>query len=136
MVNEVSLVNGPSKNLSWKELACKDGHGYPQAFVEDGRIYRLAQVFENIRKLAGNVPIKVHSAYRTVEYNKKIGGVANSQHIQGLALDLEHTKMANDNFFRLLYNNWEALGIRGIGHYKTFVHIDIRDSERLVPWSN
>ena len=135
MVMKVSLVNGPSNNLTWKELACRDGHGYPQQYVLDGRVYRLAQVFENIRKLCGDVPIKIHSAYRTAEYNSKVGGVGNSQHIQGMALDLEHTTLPNTRFFNLISHNWQALGVRGLGHYKTFVHIDIRDSSTLVPWS-
>lgn len=127
----LSLV---SPHLTWKELACKDGTGYPQRFVEDGRVYRLAQVFENIRSACGDGKILIHSAYRTPEYNKKVGGVANSQHVQGMALDLEHNTLANDYFFTIIENNWRALGVRGLGHYKTFVHIDIRDSMKLATW--
>ena len=124
-----------TRHLTWKELACKDGTGYPFKFAEDGRVYRLAQVFENIRSMCLDKPIKIHSAYRTPEWNKKVGGVANSQHVQGIALDLEHTVMSNAMFHALILENWRALGVRGIGHYKNFVHIDIRDSPKLAVWS-
>lgn len=33
-------------------------------------------------------PLKVNSGYRSVEHNKKVGGVTNSRHIQGKAFDI------------------------------------------------
>lgn len=128
-------LDNVTKNLTWKELACKDKTGYPNAYVKDGRVYRLAQVFENIRKLCRDKPIIIHSAYRTPEWNRKVGGVSNSQHVLGIALDLHHTTMDNKTFTSMIIENWEALGVRGVGQYKNFVHIDIRDSEQLVVWS-
>lgn len=133
MAMSPSLV---SPHLSWKELACKDGTGYPQKYVLDGRVYRLAQVFENIRSACGDGKIIIHSAFRTPEWNKLKGGVDKSQHVEGLALDLEHNTLANSYFFDIISTNWRALGVRGLGYYKTFVHIDIRDSMKLTVWRN
>lgn len=39
-----------------------------------------------IREFLG-VPIKVNSGYRCPELNKKVGGVSNSYHVRGLAVD-------------------------------------------------
>lgn len=129
-------MNGPSPHLSWKELACKDGIPYPDTFKQDGRIYVLAQVFEGIRELCGDFPIKVLSAYRTPEWNKIIRGAKNSQHIQGRALDLAPPKYLTVNqFYSLIYVNAKEFGIRGLGRYPTSVHVDIRLGPRLVIWS-
>ena len=129
-------MNGPSSHLSWKELACKDGTPYPDEFIKDGRVFTLALVFEDIRSLCGDKPIRVLSAYRTPEHNRKVGGARNSQHVLGRALDLAPPKNFNvDEFYKLIRANTEDFGIQGLGKYKTFVHVDIRPTTRLVVWS-
>lgn len=137
MVIGASLANngtGPSKHLTWKELACKNGIAYPNRFILDGRVFKLAAVFEDIRGLWGK-PITIHSAYRTPEYNKKIGGARASQHMQGRALDLAPPEGVTLNqFYDAIKANVNEFGIRGLGKYKTFVHVDIRPSDRLVVW--
>jgi uncharacterized protein YcbK (DUF882 family) len=130
-------MNGPSRHLTWKELQCNDGTPYPQKFIHDGRVFQLATAFEDIRHLCGDKPIAILSAYRTKEHNRKVGGAPNSQHMQGRALDLRPPKgMTVMEFYRLIHANTKEFGINGIGLYKTFVHIDIRPSDRLVAWSS
>lgn len=124
----------PASNISWKELDCKDGTFYPYEFVRDGRLSRLVDLFEDIRKLGGNKPIKVLSAYRTPAWNKKIGGVKNSQHILGRALDLQHSTLSNNTFHTLIDSNSFLLGIGGLGKYPTFVHVDIRPGIKIIKW--
>lgn len=129
-------TNGPSQHLSWAEMACKDGTPYPQKFIDDGRVFKLAGIFEKIRFLLGERPIVVLSAYRSLSHNRKIGGAPNSQHLEGRALDLRPPKkMSLAKFHDFLHENARRFGITGIGKYKTFVHIDIRPSDRLVAWS-
>lgn len=128
-------MNGPSKHLSWKELACKDGTAYPREFIDDGRIFRLADVFEDIRSLCGDKPITVISGYRTPEWNKRVSGARLSQHVQGRALDLNPPKgYILDEFYNLIRANSKKFGIYGLGKYITFVHVDIRLSNRLAVW--
>ncbi len=128
-------LNGPSDNLSWKELACKDGTPYPEDFITDGRVYKLAHVFENIRKLCGDKPLLIHSAYRTIEHNKAVGGAPTSQHLQGRALDIAPLDGRAHVLYRIVSRNAYALGVRGLGLYKTFIHVDIRLTNALVTWS-
>jgi len=45
------------------------------------------QVLEPLREFAG-VPVIITSGYRCKELNRKVGGVANSQHLVGEAADL------------------------------------------------
>ena len=125
----------PSPNLSWAELACKDGTPYPDDFIEDGRVYKLAHVFENIRKMMGGKPLIIHSAYRTIAHNKSVGGASSSQHLQGRALDIAPLNKRAHVLFNTIQRNSTALGVRGIGLYITFVHVDIRLTDALVVWS-
>lgn len=130
------MINvGKSLHISWKELACKDGSPYPSNFVCDGRLIELVVMFERIRKHFGDRPIIINSAYRTVAYNKKVGGSPKSQHIEGKALDIQPPKGSDINsFYSELESNAKWMGIRGLGKYKTFVHVDIRESNELVKW--
>jgi uncharacterized protein YcbK (DUF882 family) len=128
-------MNGPSKHLTWSELACKDGTPYPDEWRTNKAI-ELAEIFEVIRKKCGSKSIKILSAFRTIEHNKSIGGARNSQHIQGRALDLQPPEgYTVDIFYNLIKELSGVVKIRGIGKYKTFVHIDTRQSDRLVVWS-
>lgn len=127
--------SGPSFHLSWNELACHDGTPYPDDFVTDGRVYKLARIFEEIRLIWGK-PIKVLSGYRTVSYNRLVNGAIHSQHIEGRALDLSPPEGVDmTTFYNTIKNRIKDLGIKGLGKYPTWVHIDIRPTERVAYWS-
>ena len=55
----MSIINGPSKHITWEELACKDGTAYPEEFRTNDRVYILAEIFEDIRSLCGSKPIQI-----------------------------------------------------------------------------
>lgn len=125
---------GPSEHLKWIELECKDGTPYPEKW-RDNRAVELASTFELVRAIYG-LSITILSAYRTESHNRSIGGARFSQHVQGRALDLRPPKGISVNkFYDDIRKNVECFGIKGIGKYKTFVHIDIRPSDKLVAWS-
>ncbi len=125
---------GPSIHLSWKELACKDGTPYPYGWRAN-RAIQIGTMFEGIRILWGKA-ISIHSAYRTKTHNKSVGGAKNSQHLQGLALDLKPPQgVPIDAFYKTIKENAKRLGIKGIGRYKTFIHVDLRGGDTLVLWN-
>lgn len=128
------MLIGKSLHISWEELACNDGTPYPIEFIKDGRIIELIVMFERIRTIY-NSPLIINSAYRTVSYNKKVGGSPKSQHLEGKALDIQPSKdISIEDFYRTLRSKYKELGIRGLGKYPNFVHCDIRDSIELVTW--
>lgn len=129
-------MTGPSSHLTWDELACKDGTPYP----EEWRLSRarvLAGEFEAIRAAVGK-PIVIGSAYRTPAHNKRVGGAANSQHVEGRALDLYPPKaMSVERLYQIVRERaaHPDSAIQGIGIYPTFVHFDIRpQGNRLTVW--
>lgn len=127
-------MSGPSDHLSWRELACKDGTPYPNAYVVDERVFKLAKAFEDIRRIWDR-PIIVVSAYRTSAWNRQVGGARNSQHLHGRALDLLPPRgVALREFYEVIRDEANLFKITGIGLYTTFVHIDTRPGTRLAVW--
>ncbi len=72
------------------------------------------------REIAG-IPFIINSGYRTVPHNKKVGGVANSSHLKGLAADI---RCNNDNQRIIIVNALLEAGFTRIGIAKSFIHVD------------
>lgn len=70
-------------------------------------------------------PVIINSAYRTPEYNKKIGGAAKSYHLSGQAFDIAVKGKTPGEVARCA----QELGINGIIRYNTFVHVDSRTNK-------
>lgn len=140
------MNDGPSPNLYWVELACRDGSEYPQGW-RGTRAVELGRAFERVRELCG-FPLIVNSGYRSPAYNARIGGAAKSMHVQGQALDLhpapakgyagrpgDKNSGNRQEEARRLKRLGEAAEqardekyLQGIGYYANFVHIDTRAS--------
>lgn len=125
-------MNGPSPHLSWSELACHDADRtpYPEQW-RDSRLPKLAEAFEALRMMVGH-PLEVLSAYRTPAHNRAANGSATSQHMEGRALDLRPPE--GWTVERLAGLARQIPAIRGLGVYPTFLHIDVRPTERLARW--
>lgn len=105
-----------SANFKVKEFRCKDGSDTVLIDVDF-----VKNFLQKIRSHFG-VPVTINSAYRTPEYNKKIGGAKSSYHMKGQAFDIVvsgHTPLEVARYAQIL-------GINGIIQYNTFVHVDSR----------
>jgi uncharacterized protein YcbK (DUF882 family) len=83
--------------------------------------------------------IIVNSGYRTPEHNKSIGGAPESQHLLGIATDINLplgefkalNKQRQNEFLQNIKKKWteicnaDGLG-GGVGFYSTFIHLDSR----------
>lgn len=122
-INAYSKAKDGSKKLSTnftvKEFACKDGSD--AVLVAP----RLVMVLQSIRSRFGRA-VTINSAYRTPQYNVKVGGVVHSQHCYGTAADITvkgKTSAAVAAYARQLMPDWGGVGI-----YSTFTHIDVRET--------
>ncbi|MBX3172583.1 MAG: DUF882 domain-containing protein [Candidatus Eremiobacteraeota bacterium] len=86
----------------------------------------LIRRLEKIRTALGGVAITVHSAYRPPEYNRLVGGVSNSAHIDGLAADISAAGISTEALRRVCEVIIGDDG--GVGFYPSqeFCHIDVR----------
>lgn len=96
-------------------------------------------VFNNILKLANemqkirthlNTPITVNSGYRSLSYNKSIGGASKSQHLLGKACDFTAKGLTPYEVAEIVENlmQGELIINGGLGEYDTFTHYDIRNT--------
>jgi uncharacterized protein YcbK (DUF882 family) len=72
--------------------------------------------------------ITINSGFRTKEYNAEIGGVKNSYHCQGLAVDVSVKDVSPIKVCAKLLDNIDKFKCRGFGLdvYKGYLHIDCR----------
>lgn len=125
-INAYSKAASGGKQLSAhfkvREFACKDGSD--AVLVAP----RLVMVLETIRAHFG-VPVVIHSAYRTPQYNKQANGAEHSQHCYGTAADISvrgQTPAAVAAFARQLMPDWGGVGVYA---KKGFTHIDVREKK-------
>lgn len=103
-----------TKHFSKEEMNCNCGCGFvpPQEFMD-----RL----EKLREAWGK-PMTITSAARCRTYNAKVGGVPDSQHVLGHAVDIA---LPNTERWALVKLAMEQ-GWGGIGVANSFIHLDIR----------
>ena len=106
-----------SKNFTVKEFACSDGTD--TVFIS----LALVNLLQKIRDHFGKAVI-INSAYRTEAHNKSIGGATYSQHKYGLAADIHINGVTPKEIAAYVETLMPSSG--GIGTYKSFVHVDVR----------
>lgn len=121
-----------SAHFTVEEFDCHDGTKVsPREY--NGLAYLCKVYLEPLRKKYG--PVTVHSGFRTVSYNRSVGGASNSFHIypqhdgNDQAADVSCSK-GNPRDWHATLNairNRKRNGKGGLGLYETFVHVDIRD---------
>ena len=117
---------------NWKyftedELKCKGTSECSMDSSFMGKLISLREVY--------NKPIHLSSAYRSKEYNDKVGGVPNSPHTHGKAVDI----LASGQDAYKIMTVALQLGFTGIGvsqkgpHDKRFIHIDTMENSSSSP---
>lgn len=109
-----------SKDFRVREFRCKNGADV--IFVDTA----LVELLQKIRDHFG-APITINSAYRTPEYNKKVGGSTYSQHQYGKAADIVVKGVKPSEVAAYAEQLMPSYG--GVGRYATFVHVDVRDEK-------
>ncbi len=107
-----------SDNFQVKEFACRDGSD--EVLIDD----KLVDILQQIRDHFG-APLTITSGYRTSEHNAKVGGASRSYHLYGMAADIKvkgHTPSEVAAYA-------ESIGVKGIGLYSSWVHVDTRVSK-------
>ena len=109
-------INGIRTNFRVIEFACKDGSD--QLYVDSELVEKL-QIIRNYF----NRPVVINSGYRNEDWNRKVGGSPNSQHMKGKAADIYVSGKSPKEVAEFA----KKIGFRGVGLYDTFVHVDTRD---------
>lgn len=111
-------------NFQLKEFFCRDGTPVPDEYIPN-----VIEVAKNLQVLRDylKTPIIINSGYRTPAYNKKVGGVSNSQHLYGKAADIRSTKYTPAQVRSAILELIDRGEMRsgGLGWYDNFLHYDI-----------
>ncbi len=114
-----------TRNFKIKEFKCNDGSDIVKIDL------KLAALLQDIRDYF-NKPVTISSAYRTSSYNKKVGGSSQSLHLYGQAADISISGVSPREIARYA----ESLGVKGIGLYSSFVHVDTRTTKYYWAYSS
>ena len=106
-----------STNFKSTEFDCKC-KSYCSNTIIDTRLIEYLQTIRNHFK----APVIINSGYRCAQHNRRVGGASKSKHLLGMAADIKVKGVEPLEVARYA----ESLGVRGIGLYPTFVHIDTR----------
>ena len=87
----------------------------------------LLEKLEALRAMIGG-PIEISCAYRCPAHNARVGGVPNSQHVDGTAADVQTPNYNHCNTPEQLKWYCEQIGFDGIGLYDWGCHVDVRDN--------
>jgi hypothetical protein len=94
------------------------------------RILGTAAEFQSIRQAWGR-PLGMTSFYRPEPINREVGGVPNSFHVSGLAMDIYPIGLPLQVLYDWLIVRWT--GGFGDGRDRGFIHLDRRTGGRFVP---
>ncbi len=109
-----------SEHFHADEFRCHCGCG--QTRVDE----RLVAALEELRAVIG-VPIGINCGYRCPKHNAATPGAAsNSQHVYGRAADVRAVGKSPDEVATAA-ETIPAFRMGGIGRYKTFTHVDVRN---------
>ncbi len=121
----------PGGNFSWTE-ATQGGTRIPPNQRTVDAIVRIARLAQPARDRIGR-PFIITSWYRPAYINAAVGGVGNSRHIVGDAIDFVVENQNGNQLYWALYPWWPG----GLGRYRRFpnlCHIDARPNR--ARWLN
>lgn len=121
-----------TKNLTVGEITQFDKRRIPASGSSiERRILKTADQFQRIRDAWGS-PLGVTSFYRPASINAEVGGVSNSKHIDGYAMDIYPVNGAIEQFYQWIRVRWN--GGLGDGRPRGFIHLDLdTGSGHFVP---
>lgn len=129
-INEPVYHEPVACNFTWSELTA-GGTRIPVDAVVTQRIVKLCKYMDGVRKYLGDRPITVTSGYRDPVSNRAVGGVSNSRHLYGDAIDFFVEGMSVVETFNKL-KKYHPTGGLAVG--AGFVHLDLRSDSQASRW--
>lgn len=117
----------PGGNFTWGE-ATHGGTRIPGFADEVRNIIQLAKQLQPVREKI-NKPFHVTSWYRPEPFNSAAGGVSNSQHLHGKAVDFWVEGYTGHQLRELIDAEWNG-GLGIYPHFPYLIHLDVGANRR------
>ena len=106
-----------------------EGIDWPYNNDDDGWMMCDQQLWALVWKLGQKLgtQLSINSGFRSPAKNASVGGAKGSFHKKGMAADISTRSSSVDPIE--LIRNASLLGFKGIGGYRTFIHVDIRPTK-------
>jgi len=114
------------------EVCRYDTRRIPRSASIKNAIVSFAAELDKVRAAWGS-GIAINSWYRPPDVNREVGGVSNSQHIQGSAADIRPTNGNTNGLQSWLDGGLWSNRALGYGASRGFVHIDMRSGR--IRWN-
>lgn len=122
-------MNLTSPHFSQDELKC---HGKtcslvsPKTPCNQNKVQQiLLDALEQFRLTSGSKSVIINDAYRCPIHNLQVGGVSDSQHVQGIAADIRITGLTGAQLEAIALQCPRITAI-GRDDYRNYIHIDTR----------
>ena len=92
---------------------------------------RLALFLEDVRTAVG-MPLRINSAFRSVEANRLVGGKSTSQHCRGVAADLKVKVMTTDKVVKAIIKS-DLPYDQVIREFDSWTHVSISNTKEQKP---
>ena len=127
VLNSLEKADGSTAHFNFSEFYSHDGAGFSGGNVSSTQVHenirRLMYKLEALRKKAGNAGITINSGFRSVAYNRSIGGAGNSMHTYGVAADIVVSGYSTCSVYRIA----ETSGFSGLETCSvSWQHVDSR----------
>lgn len=117
--------------MTFSEIALRNGLSNAPDEATINNLKRLAELLEKVRALL-NRPIRINSAYRSLNVNKLVGGQSNSQHCLGCAADIKVGDMTPDQVVKAIIHS-DIQYDQIIREFDSWVHISIPNGVDVKP---
>lgn len=117
-----------TNNFSLQEFNSKCGRAIPNSVMPN--ILQLAKNLQVLRDAVGK-SITITSGYRSPEHNRKVGGAKDSQHVKGMAADIQIKGMTPKEVALVIEGLIESGKMKqgGLGIYPSWIHYDVRGTK-------
>ena len=123
-LNALHDADNSTEHFNWSEFSSRDGGSVGKLPILTV-VYNLRLLMWNLEGLRDRLnrqPIRINSGFRTIIYNAKIGGAADSMHQYGLAADISARDFTPVQVAAAAKN----CGFSGIISYAGHTHVDLR----------
>ena len=120
------------EELTHSDVAVRNGWDNTPDEAAQANLVRLAEFLERVKRLLGDKPVMINSAYRSKQVNDAVGSKDTSQHRLGCAADIRVPGMTPDQVTQAIKNS-DLPFCQVIREFDSWTHVSVPNREGEQP---